>query len=393
LALKAACVEVNSKYIVFGTMCGDLDVMAAVVNKFDGLISELETRSQSIRQMNFSTDDLDAPIIGDLLDFANVPEELDRLGRAVELLVGKAGMTLTDAETVVRQLLKDRNFYGSYSELGAYDWLDRHGATFQAQLSLSGEQVLNPNGCTIDGRFDGYETYFDVKGMGFQAYVAQKFLARLQKRLVGLEVTIDGNMDVSVKDIDEFAHKKIAELATSLGSVAVGCVGAEQIPELGWTIRVRPQRNVGQSMHTIDPYRLAAENRYYPFKGSGQFTKNVPFLLIFPYTARFNVWLSMNFMNSTVITFRAMARRIFMQLTTDTSLASAYDRQVDPLVTVGAAARLISGILFINLDNDFGRLFLNPQATHLLTRLNVQQLFNFEPTPDLDVDNFEHDSY
>jgi len=52
-----------------------------------------------------------------------------------------------------------------------------------------------------------------------------------------------------------------------------------------------------------------------------------------------------------------------MQLTADATCAVKFDHQVGPGVTVGDAARLISVLLFINLDNDEGLLFLNPRST------------------------------
>ncbi len=352
------------------------------------LIRALEARSPVITRMDLTTVLQDAAISGALLNLANQPEDLDRSARAVEVLVNKGGVQFQDAEANVRNLVTERHFYGSFCELGAYDWLDRHDMRFAAQVTLTGQEVLNPYGCTIDGRFAARDGYFDIKGLGFQAYVADQFRVTLAKQLSGLDVTIDGSMDVSVKDIETFAFSRLPMLR-----VALAGGGIENIRELNWTIRAAPPQTITTSVQTIDAYQLAEKNRYYPFKTAGQFARNAPFVLIFAYAAQFNHSLSLNFGNSTTVTLRSMARRAFFQLTSDTTPAIQFDDQLDSGVTVGDAARLLSGLMFINLDNDESRLFLNPRATHRIMRSHVQQLFDFFPMPNLGIDDFAHDDY
>jgi len=43
---------------------------------------------------------------------------------------------------------------------------------------------------------------FDLKAMGYQERVAAEFRQRLQEQLLALRVTIDGPMDVAVKEIE-----------------------------------------------------------------------------------------------------------------------------------------------------------------------------------------------
>lgn len=309
--------------------------------------------------------------------------------RAVDALVGKAGLSVSDAESAVRNLLlSESSFYGQYCELGAYEWFDRHHVVFDTQIKLTGQDVLNPNGCSIDGRLSAIDAYFDVKGLGFQAHVTEVFRQRLEQHLPGLAVTIDGAMDVAVKDIEVHAFTQLHALAKKLAGG-----GKESIPQLSWTIRVEPPRDISTTMHTIDAYRLAEQNRYYPFKTAGQFTRKKPFILIFAYAAQFNPLLFLNFSGSTDITLRSMARRAFFQLATDSTPAEQLDDQVAPGVSIADAARLISGLLFINLDNDVAWLFLNPRATHRVTRNHIEQMFDFTAPSHLGVDDFAYDNY
>jgi len=118
-------------------------------NTLHPLIRELEARSSQIAGMNLTVSLQDEPISGELLNMANRAADLDRSGRAVEALVSRAGLSRADAEVAVRQMLNERHFYGSYCELGTYDWLDRHNVRFRAQVKLAGQEVLNPNGCSL----------------------------------------------------------------------------------------------------------------------------------------------------------------------------------------------------------------------------------------------------
>jgi hypothetical protein len=352
------------------------------------LIRELETRSAQISAMGLAAKLPDATLTGKLLNLANTPADLDRVTRAIETLVGKAGLSLADAETAVRQLINERHFYGSYCELGAYDWLDRQNVAFAAQIQLGSSDVLNPNGCTVDGRFTIRDGYFDIKALGFQAYVADQFRVALKAQLPGFDVIIDGPMDISVKNIETIAFPRLAKLRADLANG-----GIQKIPELGWTIRAQRPQRITMSTHTVDPYRLAEENRYYPFKTAGQFARNEPFVLIFAYAAQFNHAFFLNFGRSTETTIRSMARRAFFQLTTDPSPAGTYDDQIAPGLTIADAAKQISGLLFINLDKDEAWLFLNPRANHRLMKDHVEEIFDFRLPVALGIDDFAYDNY
>jgi len=346
-----------------------------MVNTIHGLIAELESRSATVTTMGLSATVADGTLEGAIFNFANQPVDLDRIARCADALVSSGSMNASEVEKGLRLLLAARHFYGQYCELRAYDWLQKHDVKFTAQQKLTGAEVLNPNGCTIDGRLTIVDTYFDIKGMGFQAYVAEQFRATLEKQCAGLKVTIDGSMDVAVKDIEAIAF---GSLPAIVRSVSGG--GVHQLPGLGWTIRVQKPQQVLNSITTVDPYKLAQENRYYPFKTAGQFTKQSPFIMIFPYAAQFNHGLFVNFANSTEIMLRSLARRAFIELSADQTQVRQYDSQASPQFTLGNASSMLSALLFINLDKDEDAwMFLNPRAANKFTRDNVEQMFDFRP--------------
>jgi hypothetical protein len=151
-----------------------------MISSLHNLIDELESRSPNITSMGLKVKLKDDKLTGGLVNLANKPGELDRMSRSVDGLMQNSGFSAIDAEHAVRNLLTDRHFYGSFCELGAYDWLERHNAPHTAQVALGSQDVLNPNGCTIDGQFTNYHAYFDIKGFGMQAYLMDLFKQRLQ---------------------------------------------------------------------------------------------------------------------------------------------------------------------------------------------------------------------
>ena len=355
------------------------------------LIIELEQRSNNIQVMNLRTEIPDAKLGKNASKLANDSDDLDRVGNTIEELIESGTLSYPDAEGMVRDLATNQNFYGNYCELRVYGWLHCRGARFHTQIQLTGTDVLNPNGCVIDGLFDYSQVYFDIKAFGFQEYVVENFRTTLENNLPGMTVTIDGSMDVSVKDIERHAFPQVSALAERLQE---GC--HQNISQLNWTIRAHPRQSGSISFqeNVINPFRLAKQNRHYPFKAARQFTRKAPFLLIFPYATAFNKALNQNFANSTEITLRALARRAFMQFTKDKTPANRFDGKVKPGVSIADTARLLSGLLFINLDQeDRGWLFLNPRSSNLLTRDKIEIIFDFNPPPSVPIDDFKYDNY
>jgi hypothetical protein len=146
------------------------------------LLGELEGRSTQISGMNLKLSLADGPLDGKLINLANVPADLDRVARAVETLVGHAGFSIADAEVAVRNLVNERHFYGSYCELGAYEWLFRHRVAFRAQIKLSGSDILNPKGSIIDGRFGALDGYLLAQQLS-QHEENPEFLAMRKARI------------------------------------------------------------------------------------------------------------------------------------------------------------------------------------------------------------------
>lgn len=359
-----------------------------MIKSLHDLIAILSQYSPLISNMNLTGAFPDRELTGDLINLANTKEDINLVTRSITGLVNNCGLLTQDAKKMVGDLLSDNNFYGQFCELGAYDWLLRHNAKFIVQMNLTGNDVLNPNGCTIDGLFKERKIFFDIKAMGFHYYVADQFRQRLESMLNGFKVMIDGSMDVAIKDIEKFAFGKINQVQKHLKNG-----GKIPIPELHWTIRAESPKEVMMMTKESNPYALAKENRFYPFKTAGQFTQHNPFVLIFAFAAKFNIYLSTNFASSTDITLRALARRVFMQLESDTTPLQRLDSKTAPGIQLGDASRLLSALLFVNIDKDEAWLYLNPRAKHPLGQEYFEEIFDFKLPYNLLIDNFEHDDY
>jgi hypothetical protein len=352
------------------------------VNTIHLLIKELEKVSPKIAALDLCSTSQDEQIDGERFDFANNRDEIAIVGRAAE--------NLPAAETALRKMMFDlisqKNFYGQLCEFAVYDWLARNSAGFQVQIPLTGADVLNRNGTDIDGLFEGRQVYFDIKGFGFEAYVREKFRTKLASMVNKGRIIIDGARDNSVKDIED-AFRKLKDLTADLQQN-----GIAKISELDWTLRTSTS-SVTVETNTADPYWVAEENWYYPFKTARQFHRKSAFVLVFAYSPAFNGIMSVNFAGSTDVALRSLARRAFFQTKGDATPISKLDPGADPTVTVDQAAQLLSGILFLNFADDKSWLFLNPRAANPLKKDFVRQMFDFMWPQGMTVDDFAHDNY
>jgi hypothetical protein len=123
-------------------------------------------------------------------------------------------------------------------------------------------------------------------------------------------------------------------------------------------------RTLVTNVRTSGPYKQAEELRYHPFNHAAQFTTQKPFMLIFSYLYRFNAFLRDDRPGLTEKFFRSLARRAFIQLSSDTQPGSQYDSKMPNGVTVGDASALLSAILFVDLGTERYHVFFNPRAKH-----------------------------
>lgn len=148
---------------------------------------------------------------------------------------------------------------------------------------------------------------------------------------------------------------------------------------------------------------LPKENAQYPFKSANQFTKNHPFLLIFV----LHPWLNQlaihnDSANNASISTRSPALRAFIQFTHNTKKVSAVCKEISHSATLADAARLLSGIVFLNVwpsdaypSKSSERqpvpswIYLNPRATHKVTWPTLRTFVDHN----VGVDDFADNDY
>lgn len=351
------------------------------------LIQTMEARSPVLVGLYLKNELSDEPLSGQLGELAQDLARINAIADTFEMLATGNGAQQTAVRTLAKGLLTTRHFYGSLCEVAAYGWLQLAGVDFLVQVPRSGSEVLNPNGTDVDGTIPLLDVDFDIKAFGLEVYLAGLFRAELEFSLK-TKVSLEGSMDVGVKVIEHSLFREKQRVIAELKSV-----GRSKIAALGWTFRVQAGP-VHVSVTEANPFRSAEENRYYAFKTARQFSQTRPFILILAHSFRFNSTLSVNFANSTDVALRSLARRTFLQFRSSPQLVTDFDDGATPIPLSDAAA-LVSGMLFIDIDDPHGgRLFLNPAAKHPVTRYHADQIFDFKAQHCCRlIDDFEYDVY
>jgi hypothetical protein len=300
----------------------------------------------------------------DAYNVANSPPHNAIVADAVAALQGR--MTEQGIRSLLGELTS-RKTYGAFSELVAYKWLGDASAPFEAQVPMSKDDVVNPNGSILDGKLTlakGKIAGFDVKGFGFVAHKIKLLQERLEGKLPGQSVLIEGAWDVSIDTLQDLHdYTGFSALLAELQSASHAARGRLRF-------RVQNRQRVTISMHENDPIALAKQNRDYPMRFASQYTRKLPFMLIFV----IHPWFSQGELHQNFASFvdrftEELARLAFFSFAGDKTLAGGIPRE--------KAAKLLSGLVFLNgwpetgtdapRPNPFCRIFLNGGAKHGLT--------------------------
>jgi hypothetical protein len=203
-------------------------------------------------------------------------------------------------------VLNEGSFYRGFPELATYGWLERHSIGVKPQVEVKWPDVLNPNGCSLDGILLPYDVAFDIKSFGLATNLANKLVRDLATDFK-LRVKLEGKMDVDTRIVETDALRQKAAIAKELRT---GC--EYRIQSLDWRISLMQPGPVNIRERSWGPYRQAEELRFYPFKQAAQFSTAQPFMLIFAYLPRLNPFLCETETDFTGKFFRTLARRVFL---------------------------------------------------------------------------------
>lgn len=280
-------------------------------------------------------------------------------------------------EPAIRALLGELTFrktYGAFSEVMAYKWFGDAGVPFAGQVPATKLDVVNPNGSTLDGEVtlaDGTKSYFDVKGFGFIAHKIMLLQKRLEDKLTGHSVLIEGDWNLSIDALQDLHESGFSKLLGELQTAG----GATRAP---LQFRAQKQQRITISSHAVEPLKLAQENREYPLRFAGQYARNKPFMLVFVIHPWFSQGeLHQNFGNFVDIFTEELARLAFQSF--------AQDQTQEMGMARAELTRLLSGLVFLNgwppegtdapRPEPFCRIFLNGEAKN---KLKVSQFAEFK---------------
>nr|CAD6596488.1 hypothetical protein RKHAN_00312 [Rhizobium sp. Khangiran2] len=301
----------------------------------------------------------------DAFNLANDDDHNDFVGATIDGLAAQ-GVGPKDLSKLVLDLTS-RNTYGTFCELSAYGFLLKGGHDFDIQMSMTGADILNPNGAALDGVIRlPQEVVFDIKAFGLHEHLVARLTERLSQDHSPNTVLAQDSWDVPVSELFALLSTKYMPLLQELqakGSASRGAIRFE----------VRPPSRVQMTARELDPLKLAAENADYALNYAKQFATHKPFILIFVIHPWVSGALHQNFLGYVDQFTAAFARRTFCQFVADTR--PLFD------VTMAQASKLLSGILFINAwvgsprtEQTIHRLFLNPHAANPLAPSMVSAL-------------------
>jgi hypothetical protein len=128
-------------------------------------ISSLASESHALSRMRLDVAVKDRVLIGDAFNLANDDAHRRMITRAIDSLIAKNALSNKNAHDLLYNLIQ-RNTYGAFAELAAYDWLTRCNLMIETQVKMAAGQVLATNGSTLDGKITHCDIYFDVKAFG-----------------------------------------------------------------------------------------------------------------------------------------------------------------------------------------------------------------------------------
>ena len=244
---------------------------------------------------------------------------------------------------------------GKVYEFLVYAWLRKNGFKIEEQVYIKQEECLKKNDYYADGCFE--DIIFDVKkfGIGFPSY--EIFKNKLQEEFPDHFITIGGrkNLDSTTMGIEfiskvpKWKNKLLETRPTPLGDYML------EVPEYGITIRAHNKKHsngIYTSISEVDVTQWAEENELYFFRHASQFCIHKPYMIICPFVPKdFHFSSDDTYM---YYAFRYLCRRMFMNLTKkENLLLRNYDGHAKDQITLGAAARKLSAVMFLDISDEW----------------------------------------
>jgi hypothetical protein len=356
-------------------------------------LARLEMESAHLASLDCRRSDPDRRLEYDGFNLANCDAHCRLIIRGIESVLNSVNRPTAIAKNLLRTLLY-RGTYGAFAEIAAYEWLARCHMSYIPQISLTPTEVLAKNGSVIDGKMFP-AIFFDVKAFGFIGRLIDILKSKLEMEFPNHQVLISDSWDTPLITL--------SKLIESVSKVAVELRESKYIRKGSLSIRIQEKQKITVTSRSIEPYKMAKENALFPYLDAKQFTRNAPFALILVTHPWFNSGIISNDFAGVDTQFtRALARRAFMQFSSDTKPLSTICKGIDPTTTIAQASELLSAIFFLNVwppDADPAAptrlpswVYLNPRAKHRLSHGHMA-FFRADNVHGFRIDGFADDNY
>ncbi len=307
----------------------------------------------------------------DIFNLANRPSIVSGIAETLSHLHAVPGIARGCCAMIFKNLTQESTAAGYLAQVQGYHWLFAQDAVFEPEIAHPA--TLRGRTIDLDGRLNGLgrPIFFDIKSFGFEPDLRATFTRRLEARLPGYTVTIDGPGNHGPEAVNAEAFLQLKQHVAALGSA-----DSIEIPALQWRVRKHKKGpGVRTAEHQYDPVALAHENRWVPLRYASQFTTDAPYILFFVLPDGIGSSpLKINVFDSLRDMAQGIATHMFGPAASDNSPASAHDNSLSGNVTVSRAVARLSGLAFISPQAKFAVVHLNAGADEPLSRAEAAKL-------------------
>lgn len=313
-------------------------------------------------------------------------------------MVDEAGKLLND-------ILKQPNSQnGKVYEALVYSWLSKHSIRYEQQFHVKKEDCFKKaqNGYDADGRIVENNIVFDIKQFGLTLPHIETLRKKLQEKMPKeYYLTIGGGKNISTREIKSDFLEKIDELVSSIMKPEhknhTDYIYRDKKHGLEFRAWEKKTNPVFTTISEFDLYEWAQNNEFYFMYHASQFCSNTPYILFCPFDRRLAYIFSNNDKEHTYIAFRALCRRIFMNLLKmENRRIDEFDGKAISSISISTASRKISAIVFMDVSEEYDynncRTFVyqNPNADYKINRYQIDTMFRYAGAY---IEDFRFDNY
>ena len=307
----------------------------------------------------------------DTFNIANCDHVQSTSARVMMDLGSKCGAPPGMVRTLFKNLTSEGTAAGYLAQFQGYEWLLDQGTRFRPEVTHAA--TLRGRAIDLDGEIisGDHSVFFDIKSFGFEPEYRDRFRRRLEQKLAGYMVSIDGPGNHSAEAIQAEAFGKLAEHCSALTAK-----DRIDIPALGWQVRkTKRQPGVTSSVSEYNPAAFIQENRSVPLRFASQFTTDAPYILVFvPPDGLGSSNVKLNVFEFSEKLVDGMAAHLFGPGRLDSSPANQYDSSVPNAVTTADAIARLSGIAFYSRQAKLALLHLNAKASAPISVTEAQSI-------------------